>query len=164
MPNHRRLFEALLRAPRPARWSISGFRFVPLLLLAGGVWAVIYGGFYHRIPVSETHEEQFTIEEPVPGWKPPPMPPNGPADGPPGMPSFSPTDAFGQPTEASGPPPEAFIPPVKSVQMVRNVKTTSEEWELAVNRAVTVAGMVRGPQGEIVRVSGAAEGPGFCPS
>ena len=32
------------------------------------------------------------------------------------------------------------------------------------NRAVTVAGMIRDPEGEIVRVSGAAEGPAFCPS
>ena len=71
MPNHRRLLDALLLAFRPARWSIFGFRFVPLLLFAAGVWAVVYGGFYHRIPVTETHEEQITIAVPVE----PPMPP-----------------------------------------------------------------------------------------
>ncbi len=159
VPNHRRLLDALLLAFRPARWSIFGFRFVPLMLFAAGIWAVVYGGFYHRIPVSETHDEQFTIEEPVPGWKPPPMPPDRAGE----MPSFSATDAFGQSTDAPGPPPEAFVPPVKLVQLVKTVKTTSAEWEVAVNRAVTVAGMIR-EHGEIVRVPGAMEGPGFCPS
>ena len=61
-------------------------------------------------------------------------------------------------------PPEAFGPPVKFIQAVRTTKSTIEEWEPAVNRAVTVAGMVRGPEGEILRVSGAAAGPAFCPS
>lgn len=161
MPSHRHLLDVLLLALRPARWAIFGVRFVPLLLLAAGVWAVVYGSVYHRLPVTESHEEQFTIEEPVPGWKPPPMSPDGPM----GMPSFSATDAFGQPTEAAAPPPpEAFVPPVKIIQAVRTVKTTSAERELEVNRAVTVAGMARSPEGEIVRVASAAGGPGFCPS
>ncbi len=162
MSNHRRLLDALLLVLRPARWSIVGFRFVPLLLFAAGVWAVVYGGFYHRIPVSETHEEQFS--EPDPTWTPPLMPPGMPA----GQPAFLGTDAFGQPTgepsppPAAMPPPEAFLP--RMIQKVRRVKTTSEEWELVVNRAVTVAGIIRDPQGEIVRVSDAAGGPAFCPS
>ena len=159
MPNRRRLLDVLLPAFRPARWSIFGVRFVPLVLFAVGVWAVVYGGFYHRIPVTETHEEQITIEEPVVGWRPPGMPPFSPAEG-----FGQSTDAFGQPTDPSAPPPAAFVPPVKFVQAVQTIKTTSEESELAVNRAVTVAGIVRGPEGEIARVSSAAEGPGFCPS
>ena len=53
---------------------------------------------------------------------------------------------------------------MKFIQAVKTTKTTVEEWELAVNRAVTVAGIIRDPQGEIVRVSGAADGPAFCPS
>ena len=159
MPSHRHLLEALLLAFRPARWSIFGFRFVRLLLLAGGVWAVVYGGFYHRIAVTETHEEQFTIIDPSP---PPPAPP--------GMAPFSPSDAFGQPTDAFGQPtdasgqPDAFSPPVKYIQLVKINKTTSAEREVTVNRAVTVAGIIRDPQGEIVRVGDAAEGPDFCPS
>ena len=167
MSNHRRLLDALWLALRPARWSILGFRFVPLLLFAAGAGAVVYGGFYHRIPVSETHEEQFTKAVPVER----PMPPM-----PQGMGAFSTTDAFGQPTDAPGaahsafgPPPgalgpEAFEPPVKFIQLTRSVTTTSEEWEMTVNRAVTVAGIMRDPQGEIVRVGGAADGPAFCPS
>ena len=157
MPNHRRLLDVLLLALRPARWSILGFRFVPLVLLAAGAGAVVYGGFYHRIPVSETHEEQVML--PVERPMPPPMA------------AFSPTDAFGQPTGAFGmapgafgPPPEAFAPPVKLVPAVKTTKITTDEWELAVNRAVTVAGIFRDLQGEIVRASGGAGGPAFCPS
>ncbi len=144
--NHRRLLDALWLVFRPARWSIFGFRFAPLLLLAGGVWAVVYGGFYHRIPVAETYEEQISIAVPVERPMPPPMPP----DAPPGMEPF--------------PPPEMFGPPVKFIQAVKTTKSTVEEWELAVNRAVTFAGIVRDQQGEIIRVSGAAEGPAFCPT
>jgi hypothetical protein len=142
--NHRRLLDALLLLFRPARWSVFGFRFMPLLLFAAGAWAVVYGGFYHRIPVTETHEEQISIAVPVEPL--PPMPPGAP----PGMFPF--------------PPPEAFGPPVKFIQAVKTTKSTIEERELAVNRAVAVAGIVRGQEGEILRVSGAAEGPAFCPS
>ncbi len=156
MPNRRRVLDAILMAFRPARWSICGYRFVPLLLFAAGIWAVVYGGFYHRIPVSETHEEQITIAVPAQPTMPPMMPR--------GMGPFSPTDAFGQPTNRSEPPPEAFAPPMKFIQAVKTTKTTSEEWEVVVNRAVTVAGIIRDPQGEIVRVSGAGDGPAFCPS
>ncbi|MGA2255931.1 MAG: hypothetical protein ABSG53_14895 [Thermoguttaceae bacterium] len=145
MSNRRRLLKALLLALRPARWSIFGFRFAPLLLLAAGVWAVIYGGFYHRIPVTETHEEQISIVVPVERPMPPPMPP----DAPPGMVPF---------------PPEAFGPPVRFIQAVKITKTTSEEGELTVNRAVTVAGMIRDAEGDIILVRGAAEGPAFCPT
>ncbi len=140
----RRLLDALLLLLSPARWSIFGFRFVPLLLLAAGVCAVVYGGFHHRIRVTETREEQITIAVPVER-----LPPSMPPGAPPGMFPF---------------PPEAFGPPVKFIQAVRTTKSTIDQWEPAVNRAVTVAGMVRGPEGEILRVSGAAAGPAFCPS
>jgi hypothetical protein len=167
MPNHRRLLDALGLTFRPARWSILGFRFVPLLLLAAGVWAVAYGGFYHRIPVSETHTEQFTVEEPVALTMPPGTAPFSPGGG-----FGQSTDAFGQPTEpseASGPadepgPPEAFKLPFKLVQLEKTVTTLSQESELAVNRAVTVAGMIRDPQGQIVRQNGTGDGPAFCPT
>jgi hypothetical protein len=145
MSNHRRLLDAFLLVFRPGGWSICGFRFVPLLLFAAGVCAVDYGGFYHRIPVSEMHEEQITIAVPVQRPMLPPPPPGMP----PGMGSFA---------------PDAFGPPVKFVQAVKTTKSTIGEWELAVNRAVTVAGIVRDRQGEIMRVSGATEGPAFCPT
>ena len=162
MPNHRRLLDALLLVFRPARWSIFGFRFVPLLLFAAGVWAVVYGGFYHRIPVTETHEEQISIAVPV--ERPmPPMPP----DGPPGMAarSFGQTDAFGQPAGSSGPPPEAF-------GHAGEVHSGGEDHEDHVRGAGT-----RGESGRDGRRHGsrpagrdrprraaAAEGPAFCPS
>jgi len=146
MPSRRRLLDALLPAFRPARWSILGFRFVPLLLFAAGAWGMVYGGLGHRIPVTETHEEQISIAVPVEQTMPPPMPP----DAPPGM--------------FPAAPPEAFGPPMKFIQAVKTTKSTIDQRELAVNRAVTVAGMVRGQEGEILRVSGAAAGPAFCPS
>jgi hypothetical protein len=105
---------------------------------------VVYGGFYHRIPVTETREEQISIAVPVERL-PPAMPPGAP----PGMFPF---------------PPEAFGPPVKFIQAVKTTKSTIDQRELAVNRAVTVAGVVRGQEGEILRVSSAAAGPAFCPS
>jgi hypothetical protein len=110
---------------------------------------MVYGGFLHRIPVTETHEEQISIAVPVEQTMPPPMPPGGAPDAPPGM----------FPT-----PPEAFGPPMKFIEAVKTTKSTTREWELAVNRAVTVAGMIRGQQGEILRVGGDRAGPGFCPS
>ena len=145
MPNHRRLLHAFLLALRPARWSIFGFRVAPLLLFAAGVCAADYGGFYHRIAVTETHEEQITVAVPVQRPLLPPPPPGMP----PGMGSAA---------------PDEFGPPVKFVQAVKTTKSTIGERESAVNRAVTVAGIVRGPQDEIIRVSGAAEGPAFCPT
>jgi hypothetical protein len=165
MSNHRRLLDAVLLAFHPARWSVFGLRFVPLMLLAAGGWAVIYGGFYRHITVSDNHpetqhEEPFTITTqpmPPPGF--PGGPPEGLPSGPPGMVPF---------------PPEAFSPPLKTIQAVKTTiipawTSTSEESELTVNRAVEVAGMVLGPQGEILRVSSeaavnGAEGPAFCPS
>jgi len=145
MPNFRRLRNAILLAFQPARWSVFGFRFVPLLLLAAGGWAVVYGGFYHRLTVSETHEEQFSEPQPISPPMLSPMPPGAP----PGMVAF---------------PPEAIGPPVKFVEMVRTITTTSEERELAVNWAVTIGGMIRSQEGEIVRVAGATDGPAFCPT
>ena len=170
MSDHRRLLDVVLLAFRPARWSIFGFRFVPLLLFAAGTWAVVYGGFYHRIRVTETHAEPISIAAPVERAVQP--------DALPGMAPLSLTDAFGQATDAfgqaadaPGPPPDVFGPPLdvfgpplKLVQAVKTVKTTSAERELAVNRAVTVAGLIRDQQGEIMRASGAAEGPALCPT
>jgi hypothetical protein len=62
------------------------------------------------------------------------------------------------------PPPESLEPPVKYIQAVKTTKSTIDQREPAINRAVTVAGVVRSELGEILRTSGAAEGPGFCPS
>jgi hypothetical protein len=163
MKNARRLRDALLLAFRPARWSIFGYRFVPWLLFSAGVGSAVYGGFYHRIAVSEEHaetrrEEQITIT--VPDEQ---APPGGPA----GMPPFSATDAFGQPTEP-------LRPAFKTVQATKTVTvpawtSIAEESELTVNRAVTVAAIIRGPQGQVLRTStvasvGEAGGPAFCPS
>ena len=171
MSNHRRLLDVALLAFRPARWSIFGFRIVPFVLLAVGIWAVVYGAVYHRITVTERHpatqhEEHETITEPVV----PSMLPGGQ----PGMPAFSQTDPFGQPTDSAGPPPEMFKPPVKTIQVIKTTTipawdSLSEEREVTVNRAVTVAGIIRGPQGEVLRIiaadgGSAAEGDGFCPS
>jgi hypothetical protein len=146
----RRLSDAFWLALRPRRWSIFGFRFVPLVLFAAGVGGMVYGGFRHRIPVVETHEEQISIPVPVEQTMPPPPPPNG-----------MPGDAQGM---TAGPPPEAFGPPVKFIQAIKTTTSTAWERELAVNRAVTVAGMARGQQGEVVRLGDDRAGPGFCPS
>ena len=63
---------------------------------------------------------------------------------------------------------------VKTIQVIKTTTipawdSLSEEREVTVNRAVTVAGIVRGPLGEVLRVmaadgANAGEGPGFCPS
>ena len=99
------------------------------MLLAAGGWAVVYGGFYHRITVSENHPET-QHEEPIhhhraahaaaraAGWAA-------------GMPA-SPTDASAT-RYGSVPPPEAFAPPVKIIQAVKtttsDMDSTSEESE-----------------------------------
>jgi hypothetical protein len=145
MQNHRAILDWLLLPLRPGRWAIFGFRFAWLPLLAAGVVAVVYGSAYHCIPVSETHTEQISI--PDPNWKPPMMSDTLPG-GLPGLP-FQ---------------PPANFTPVKMLQLTKTVKTTSDEWELAVNRAVTVAGIVRNEHGELFRAAGANGGPGFCPS
>ncbi len=134
-----RLLDTVLLPFRPARWSVDGYRFVPLLLLAAGVWAVVQGSRWHRIPVSQTHEETISIAVPVERPFPPPMP------------AFSGTDPFGQPTDGSQPPldpsagppvalgtPEALGPPIKFIQATKSVTTTTDEGELSVNRAVSI--------------------------
>ena len=57
-----------------------------------------------------------------------------------------------------------MIPPVKFVQATKTVTTTSEEGELAVNRAVAFGAVFRDPQGQIIRKASAEDGPAFCPS
>ena len=176
MPNNHQLADAIPPAFRRPRWPVLVRRLVPLVLLAAGTGAVVYGGFYHRIAVTETHEEHKS--RPDPRWVPP-MPPGmagppgmgGPLPGMPGPPfdmSGPPPNMPGQPGEASRVPPDALAPPPQfkppMIELIETTTTTTPEPELEVNLAVTVAGIVRDPQGQIVRVSGAAAGPGFCPS
>jgi len=146
MSNRRHLLDWLLLPLRPGRWSVFGFRFAWLPVLAAGIVAVVYGSVYHRIPVSETHSEQISVAVPDPNPMPSPIMPGGP----PGMMPFQ--------------PPMDFGPRMKMVQATKTIKSTGYESELAVNRAVTVSGIVRNPQGELLRAAGANGGPGFCPS
>ena len=130
MGNHRLLLRAVWLIIRPWRWSICGFRFMPLVLLAAGCWLAAYGAICRRITVTETHEEQITIPAPIQPMMPP---------------AFSSTDPFGQPTgpqppmggfgQPPGPlglpggmgPPEAMVPPVKLIQATKIVTTTSDD-------------------------------------
>ncbi len=120
---------------RPAQWSILGFRFVPLLIFAAGTWAALYGALRHRIPVTTTAEETFSV----------------PVVAPPDLSSLMPG--------ALAPPP----PEVTFEKRTRTVKTVSHESEMAVNLDVTVEALARGEDGVIVRTAATA-GPGFCPT
>jgi hypothetical protein len=57
---------------------------VPVLLVLGGIAAVIYGAKFHVLPVLEEHESEVTIEMPEP-FSPmqPSFPGMAPPDGPP---------------------------------------------------------------------------------
>lgn len=136
-------------ATRPARWSIFGFRFVPLLLFAAGTCAILYGGFFHRMPITETHDEEFTVAEPIE------------PDMPPGMGMDSPMFPGMDPNMDPGMPEE---PPVKFVTKIKTVETVSNELEWDVNILMTYDGIVRNDRGELFRPAASTEGPGFCPT
>jgi hypothetical protein len=147
---------------RPSQWSIFGFRFVPLLLFAAGTCGIIYGAFYHRIPVTETHAEEDTTPEPPPPqvtqnpWDAmsPDMPPEMGLDKPPGWPPFQ--------------TPPDFSPPKNAEKRIRKVKTTTNELEIAVNLAVSEGALERTKTNEIARISNSVDngdvkkGPARC--
>jgi hypothetical protein len=135
---------------RPARWSIFGYRVIALMLIAAGTWAMVYGGFVHRIPIIETHEEEVSEAEPV---VPPPM--NLDPSGTPGM---------MPPGDIPFPPPEDSGPGVKFVTRIKTTQTTTDMSEPGVNRLVAIGGLTRNSEGEILRVVVAASGPAFCPT
>ena len=143
---------------RPARWSILGFRFVPLLLFGVGTCAILYGGFFHRLPVTETIEEEFTVVEPVEPeismGMPPGMDPNMPF-GPPGM---------GPGMFPGGIPPEDFQPQVRFVTRIKTIETTTNELEWDLNVLMTFGGIALNEKGELVRLATSTEGPAFCPT
>ncbi len=131
---------------RPARWSIFGFRFVPLLLFGVGTCAILYGGFFHRLPVTETREEEFTVAEPQ-------MPPDMGPDMPFGIPSMNP-----------GMPLDDFQPPVRFVTKIKTVETTADELEWNLNVLMTFGGIALNEKGELVRLATSTEGPAMCPT
>ena len=138
---------------RPSRWSVFGFRFIPLLLFAVGTCAILYGGFFHRLPVTETHDEEITVAEPIAPEMPPGMLPGMP-------PGMGPNEPFGPPSV----PGEEEPPPVKFVTKIKTVETTANELEWNVNELMTVGGIALNQQGGLVRLASGNEGPAFCPT
>ncbi len=128
--------DARPRRFRPAQWSIFEFRFVPLLVFAAGCWAAFYGVMRHRIPVTETREEEHSVPVSVQ------------------MPDLS---AF---VPGLPPPP----PVVKYVKRIETIKTVTGETEMAVNRDVSFGRLTRTGGGEIARSGGGKAGPAFCPT
>lgn len=141
---------------RPAQWSIFGFRFVPLLLFGVGTCAILYGGFFHRLPVTETREEEFTVAEPVE--------PEMPMGMPPGMESYVPYGAPPLPSDDMPPEDEDMEPPVKFVTKIRTIETTADELEWDLNVLMTFGGIERNEQGNLVRLTINTEGPALCPT
>ena len=119
----------------PCAVAILGFRVVPLLIFAAETWAALYGALRHRIPVTATSEETFSV----------------PVVAPPDLSSL-------MPGGLASPPPE-----VTFEKRTRTVKTVSHESEMAVNLDLTVEALARGEDGVIVRAAATA-GPGYCPT
>lgn len=119
---------------------------VPLLLLAGGIAAVVYGAVYREIPVNQEREVEETIRLPAPFGALPPMP---------GGPSMDP-GAF-----PGGPSP--FEPQFITQKVPRIVKDTKKEHEPRLVREVSVGG-VKLNDGEIWRTYSGEGGPSLCPS
>ncbi len=146
---------------RPARWSIFGFRFVPLLLFGVGTCAILYGGFFHRLPVTETIEEEFTVAEPIEPEMPMGMPPGMGPNMPFGLPGMAP----GMPPGGMpGIPPEDSQPLVRFVTKIKTVETTANELEWNLNVLMTFGGIALNEKGELVRLAVSTEGPAFCPT
>jgi hypothetical protein len=147
---------------RPGQWTILGFRFVPLLLFAAGTCGVIYGAFYHRIPVVEKRVEKYTVQV-LDKQAPPPIPPElkmpeVPGWGPPGI----------GPDSIPFPAP----PKMKDEERTRTRIIETEESELSVNEAVTVDGIEFLADGRLAWVArgdnggggGGTKGPAACPT
>ena len=111
------------------------------------------------MPVMETHDEEFTVAEPIEPEMGMGMDPNMP----PGMgaPMFPGMDPNMQPGMDPGMPEE---PPVKFVTKIKTVETVSNELEWDVNILMTYDGIVRNDRGELFRPAAGTEGPGFCPT
>jgi hypothetical protein len=136
---------------RPSQWSVRGFRFVPLLLFGVGTCALLYGGFFHRLPVVQTREEEY--QEAVP------VEPAAPLGALPGMGAYVP---YGAPPMSEDDAPSK--PPLEFVTKIRTVETTAVEPEWNVNVLMTFGGIARDERGKLVRLMTDTEGPAFCPS
>ena len=139
---------------QPSQWSVFGFRFVPLLLFAVGTCGADLWRVFHRIPVTETREEEVLAAVPV---KPPVPPGVGPGEC---------RQALVGRAGPVFPPAWDAGPPVKFITQIKTVKTTTDELEAAVNRAVTSAASP-GPTParlEPIRGGGGKGGPSFCPT
>ena len=119
-------------------WAIIRRAILPAVLLMGGAASLIYGAFFHAVPMVEEHESETTIQVPAELRMPEgPFPPGG-------APFFEP-------------------PPLvkKTVKRVETIATNESE-PLAM-RDASVGGIERLESGELKRTA-RDEGPALCPS
>jgi hypothetical protein len=63
-------------------WTIIRRAVAPLLLIIGGIAAMVYGAKYHLLPVLEEHESEITLQVPDPfSMRQPPFPGMNPQGG-----------------------------------------------------------------------------------
>jgi hypothetical protein len=146
-------------------WSVIQRAIVPLVLLAAGIGAAIYGARHHMVAVAEEHEEEMSIPIPTPFAPGPPGPEGEPFPGGPPMPG-GPPDAEGR--GPGGPPmdmpPEPWRPPQLFTKVIKKVIVTIDEPEPKVIREVSVGGLTLTASGEIQRTYSGDEGPALCPT
>lgn len=149
-------------------WRIIQRTMPPLLLLCGGIAAVIYGAKYHTVPVSEEQEIEISLAPPsMPGFpgEPPFEEPFGAPpfeDAPFGAPPFE-EPPFGAPPDMGGPPDMMGPMPPGMGKIKEKIIVTEYESEPTLVNEVTFGGVALLASGDIMRTY-SGEPPSLCPT
>lgn len=139
-------------------WRIIQRTIPPLLLLLGGVAAVIYGAKYHAVPVSEEQEIEISIA-------PPPMsgfPGEPPFEQPFGEPPFG-APPFGAPPDMGAPPNMRPPLPPGMGKIKEKIIVSEPAPEPKLINEVTFGGVALLASGELMRTY-TGEPPSLCPT
>ena len=139
---------------KAARWLVWVLRAaLPLVLLAGGIAALVYGIAHHTAVVSAEQEIEVDLAAP-PGMELPGSPGGVPGFGPPGGDLGDPASAF--------PPPFLQLPPELS-KVKEKVIVSEPTRELTLIREVTFGGVTRRSPGVLWRTY-TGDPPSLCPT
>ncbi len=156
-----------------------------IVLFLGGSYAIVYGMFFHRLPLEETKQRDVMVAVPTSGDPPEPPPESGgngeaarPDNAPPpeGKTASDNVDPFhsppagsdpaansGNPFESPPPPGQPNIPGIRLKKISEDYTDVVYDSEWAIVRDVTVGGVKLLPDGHLKRTY-SGKPPALCPT